>query len=74
VSREINTRTVGPDLYKRRKPVIALAIVVLIVIDSARFHLLHHLLGHDSTAVVWAVFLAAIIRIAWWAKGRPWSR
>lgn len=52
---------VGPDLSKKRKPLGAMALVVFLIIDVTKLHLLHHLLGKSSGLVAAALFLGAIV-------------
>lgn len=56
---------VGPNVYRHRKPVGAVALIIFLAIDSAKWHLLHHLLGTDSGGVAALLFLIAIVWGVW---------
>ena len=62
VSRKRGAVQVGPDLRQAKVPLILTLGTVLLVLDSARWHLVHHLLGASSGLIV---FLVLIVWITW---------
>jgi hypothetical protein len=70
VSRVSRRGTTDIQIAHVRKPYVAMAAVVFLVIDSIHLHLLHHLLGRDSGAVAAVIFALIAIRLAWWARMR----
>lgn len=73
MSREIGRRKtetvqVGPDLRRVKVPLILTIGTVLLILDSARWHLVHHLLGASSglivsfVMIIWAIWGAIKFR------------
>jgi hypothetical protein len=57
---------VGPNVArhvrKHRKPIGAVVLIGFLILDSAKLHLLHHLLGQDSAA---AAAILVVIAAVW---------
>lgn len=57
-------------LRKSRKPVAAILIIAFLIVDIAKLHLLHHLLGAISGLVAFLLFTVAVCWGAWRLKRR----
>ena len=59
-NRPLTPKNVALATRRRKKPVGAVILLVFLIIDAAKLHLLHHALGKDSGVYAAVLFLSGI--------------